>query len=57
MLIPNHQPQRGDARSSLPRSAPPVAWVGKPSRSTRFTTNYAPKRLLTTNQQPPTTNY
>ncbi|MFH7027880.1 MAG: hypothetical protein ACHBN1_21405 [Heteroscytonema crispum UTEX LB 1556] len=25
----HHQPQRGDARFSLPRSAPPVAWVGK----------------------------
>ncbi|MFH7026380.1 MAG: hypothetical protein ACHBN1_13475 [Heteroscytonema crispum UTEX LB 1556] len=25
----NHQLRRGDARSSLPRSAPPVAWVGK----------------------------
>ncbi|MFH7026930.1 MAG: hypothetical protein ACHBN1_16355 [Heteroscytonema crispum UTEX LB 1556] len=35
------------ASLSLPRSAEPVAWVGKPSRSTRFTTNH----------QPPTTNH
>ncbi|MFH7025459.1 MAG: hypothetical protein ACHBN1_08640 [Heteroscytonema crispum UTEX LB 1556] len=67
-LPTNHQPQRGDARSSLPRSAEPVAWVGKPYQKRWFTTNnpsgepvlggkpkaqYALHHQPTTNHQPP----
>ncbi|MFH7028961.1 MAG: hypothetical protein ACHBN1_27110 [Heteroscytonema crispum UTEX LB 1556] len=67
----NHQPQRGDARSSLPRSAPPVANLRETLPGERpFTTNNQRDRAspvlggklsrstrFTTNHQQPTTNH